>query len=131
MIQRCTNPNIDKYPRYGGRGIKICKRWRKSFENFYNDFGHNWKKGWSIDRIDNNKDYTPKNCRWTTQTRQIRNRRNTVIVTLHGKTQALYDWFDELGIADKVIQQRIWRRLHTNWGAEKAFYTPKLRIRKN
>lgn len=74
---RCNNPNCPEYPSYGGRGIKVCKRW-DSFENFLDDMGPRPGAGFSIERINNNRGYNPKNCKWATQTEQIRNRRNSL-----------------------------------------------------
>jgi len=65
MKQRCTNPNNASYDRYGGRGIKFCRRWKK-FENFLADMGEKPGKGWAIDRIDPDGDYKRSNCRWVT-----------------------------------------------------------------
>lgn len=73
MIQRCHNPKSSGYEYYGGRGIKVCSRWRK-FENFFADMGERPLKT-SIDRIDKNRDYEPSNCRWSTQREQNKNRR--------------------------------------------------------
>jgi hypothetical protein len=72
IIQRCTNPNNNRYNRYGGRGIKLCKRWQ-SFINFYTDVIADYKPGLQIDRIDNDGDYEPGNTRWVSQTINIRN----------------------------------------------------------
>lgn len=72
--QRCNNPNIKAYKHYGARGITVCKRWDK-FENFLADMGPSYRKGLSIDRIDNDGNYGPKNCRWATASQQGRNRR--------------------------------------------------------
>ncbi len=75
MIQRCYNPNRAVYHHYGGRGIKVCKRWLKSFENFLEDMGEK-PLGLSIDRYPNNDgDYKKSNCRWATQSEQLKNRR--------------------------------------------------------
>ena len=75
MKTRCTNPNVEHYKNYGGRGITICKQWLESFEQFYKDMGKR-PEGKTLDRIDNNKGYEPSNCKWSTYSEQARNRRN-------------------------------------------------------
>lgn len=76
MKRRCTNPSAHNYHLYGGRGIKICKRWLNSFENFLQDMGKR-PKNKTLDRINVNADYKPSNCRWATYKQQANNRRNS------------------------------------------------------
>lgn len=73
--QRCYNPNHQKFEEYGGRGITVCKRWKDSFENFLEDMGKKPTPKHTLDRIDNSKGYSPKNCRWVTRSIQGSNRR--------------------------------------------------------
>ena len=76
MLARCTNPKRRDFKNYGGRGISVCERWR-SFENFLADMGEKPPK-LSLDRVDNDENYGPDNCRWATQKQQVLNRRNTI-----------------------------------------------------
>ena len=75
MKQRCYNPNHNAYNNYGGRGIKICERWLNSFSNFFADMGER-PNGMTLDRINNDGDYTPRNCRYATPKEQIKNQRD-------------------------------------------------------
>ena len=82
MIQRCTNPKATKVKRYSARGIKVCDRWLNSFENFYADMGDRPSTKYSLDRIDNDGNYEPTNCRWATAVEQGRNKG----ISEHNKT---------------------------------------------
>ena len=77
MKQRCYNPNSKFYKNYGGRGIKICDRWLESFDNFLQDMGRKPTPDLQLDRIDNDGNYEPSNCRWATREQQAQNKRNT------------------------------------------------------
>ena len=79
MKQRCHDKNATGYERYGGKGIKVCDRWRNSFENFFADMGDKPSHLYSIDRIDSAGDYEPRNCRWLLKYLQNRNKRNNVL----------------------------------------------------
>jgi len=93
------------YPRYKGRGIVLDKRW-DSFENFYADMGDKPSALHSLDRIDNDGPYGPENCRWTTRTRQNRNKRRTIYLTLNGRTQTMSDWADEMQVGYQALYSR-------------------------
>lgn len=79
MMSRCYNSAVASYPDYGGRGIKVCDRWHV-FENFFADMGHRPSDDLTMDRINNNGDYCPENCRWATKKEQVSNRRNCIYI---------------------------------------------------
>jgi len=97
MFLRCENPDNISYPLYGARGISVCERWR-SFPAFREDMGPR-PPGLTLERVDNEGDYTPENCVWATLSQQARNKRNTVLMTYLGRTQSLRDWADELEVS--------------------------------
>ena len=105
MWRRCTNPNHKAYHHYGGRGIRICTRW-KSFESFLGDMGER-PKGLMLDRKNNDGDYTPGNCRWVTQKVQNQNSRAARQVIIGGRTQCVTAWAEETGIGQMTLSLRV------------------------
>lgn len=117
MIQRCTNPRNRGWADYGGRGIRVCERWR-TFAEFYADMGDP-PPGASIDRIDVDGNYEPSNCRWATANEQARNKRNTPALTFGGETLSLIEWSERLGIDFHTLHSRLKR----GWSTERALTT--------
>lgn len=126
MKLRCNNPNTFCYPRYGGRGIKIDPRW-DSFFTFYEDMGDPPSPEYSLDRIDNDGDYTPRNCHWATRKEQSRNRRSTHWLTLNGETKSVSDWAEELGINKATL----FGRLRLGWNDKDTLTIPLIRGKKH
>jgi len=116
MKSRCSNPNNNAYDRYGGRGIDYCDRW-EDFENFWEDMKEGYSDDREIDRIDNDGNYNPENCRWVTTKDQQNNRTNNHRITHKGKTQTISEWADELGIEMETIRARI---NQLGWTEERA-----------
>lgn len=106
MIARCENPNHVGYKNYGGRGIKVCERWRMSFENFLEDMGER-PPGTTLDREDGNKDYEPGNCAWKTTAEQSRNTKRNVYIEVGGVRKTLRDWEIDSGVKRGAYQRRI------------------------
>ena len=119
MIRRCRNPHYKQYDDYGGRGITVCERWN-DFAFFLADMGPRPSLQHSIDRIDNDGDYEPSNCRWATRLEQQRNSRVTRHLTYQGRTQALAAWAIEIGVPRRTLHNRI----NHNWSVERALTTP-------
>ena len=119
MKYRCDNPNNSVYYKYGGRGIKVCNRWY-DFALFMDDMGDR-PDGTSIDRIDNDGDYTTENCRWATSHEQSRNKRSNRIIRFAGKEKCAADWEDEIGISAINILNRIDA---CGWSIERALTEP-------
>lgn len=104
MKKRCYNKNASNYKNYGGRGITMCDEWRNDFITFYNwSMENGYQDNLSIDRIDNDKGYSPSNCRWTDRTTQNNNTRHNVYLTYNGKTQTMKQWSDELNTPISTI----------------------------
>lgn len=109
MRERCNNPAAPNYAIYGGRGITVCERWQQ-FENFLADMGAR-PEGKSIDRIDNNKGYSPDNCRWATPLEQQSNTRKAHLVTFGGETHTIGEWARKLGMHRSTLGRRLSRGL--------------------
>lgn len=118
---RCHDPRHRQYKDYGGRGISMCVRWRNSFEAFYADMGNPPFKGATLERKNNHRGYSPKNCTWATRTEQVRNRRNTRRFRFQGRSMLLVDWAKCLGIKKSTLVSRIYLY---GWSVSKAFTTP-------
>lgn len=107
MISRCVNSNHPSFHNYGGRGIKVCKKWT-SFKEFYKDMG-DVPVGKSIERVDNNGSYNPENCKWATVREQSLNRRTNRILCYGGKRRSLSEWSEKLKIPRTTIHNRLMR----------------------
>ncbi len=126
--QRTTNPNNHEYCNYGERGIGICEEWKESFENFKKWADENgYAENLVIDRKDNDKGYSPDNCRWVTVKENCRNKRNNHCLTYKGQTKTITEWADIVGLSKAVLRYRI---VKMGWSAEKALTTKKMRNKK-
>ena len=104
---RCCNPLDKGYKRYGGRGIQVCDRWINSYENFISDMGKAPSPNHSIERMDNNGNYEPGNCRWATNKEQANNRRTTIRITLNNTTKSLKQWCEIFNTNYITVRSRI------------------------
>jgi len=127
MKQRCFNLNHKYYSNYGGRGITVCDRWKNSFENFFADMGSRISHDYSLDRIDNNKNYFAENCKWSTRKEQINNRRkdfknreNAKLITINFVSLTAYKWEKKMGYKIGTIKTR----LNRGWSEYDAVMTP-------
>lgn len=122
IIDRCENPNNSHYSYYGGRGIRMCDEWRKkplsfiewAYANGYDESAHYGEC--TIDRIDNDKGYSPDNCQWVSNLKQANNKRNNIYVTYNGETHSIAEWGRITGLGNKLYRRyRIY-----GWSFEKA-----------
>lgn len=119
MLARCYRTASSSYKDYGGRGIKVCKRWRNSFENFLADVGRKPSPKHTLEREDNDSDYCPSNVIWATRKQQASNRRTTCFFTLNGMKKSVGAWADELGVNASALRMRRKR----GWSDKKALTT--------
>jgi len=116
---RCADKS---HPRYGGRGITVCDRWKNSFENFLEDMGVA-PDGLSVDRINNDGNYEPENCRWATIEQQSNNKGNSRIIEYNGERMTMSQWAAKIGLAYSTLRGRL---DCSGWSIEQALNTPRL-----
>ena len=121
MVERCHLPSNDKFHLYGARGIKVCERWR-SFPNFIEDMESSYFDGATIERVNNDGDYEPSNCKWADSKEQGRNKRNNMIIEHNGERLTLSTWAERSGMSRVLIS----RRIRTGWNTALALTTPPL-----
>lgn len=120
MLRRASpDPNSRRYSDYGGRGIKVCERWHTA-DNFLSDMGPKPGPEYTLERIDNDGDYCPENCRWATRKEQARNKRGLRTITINGVTKLLIDWCEENGIPAQTAHVRIYK----GWREQDAVTVP-------
>lgn len=121
MIQRCNNKKSKGYYNYGARGINVCKKWY-IFENFRDDMYKDYlehvkkfnRKNTTLDRINNDREYSFENCEWTTRKKQNRNKRNNILITFNGVTDNPAGWEDRTGIKQSTIRKRFHKQYRVN-----------------
>lgn len=116
MRRRCNSPMVGNYADYGGRGIRVCDRWEKSFMAFLSDMGSRPSENHSIDRVDNDGHYEPGNCRWALRKTQCNNRRHNHRLVLNGISRTCAEWSDSTGLP---IQTILWR-VRQGWPVHKC-----------
>jgi len=121
MLQRCEYPNDKHYKDYGGRGIKVRDEWHDAQAFIDWALANGWQRGLTLDRIDNDGNYEPSNCRWVTRKEQAWNRRSNRLITFNGKTQPMSQWAEELNIPYHALNHRI-NGYH--WPVERALTEP-------
>ncbi len=125
MMQRCHDQKRHDAHNYSKRGITVCEQWH-TFKNFLSDMGKAPSRNHSLDRIDNNGNYEPSNCRWATIKEQRRNKRNNRVLLIDGETRCLIEWSELSGISYGTIQ----KRLQHGWEPKLAVFTPIIPKRK-
>lgn len=122
MKQRCYNPKHPKYLAYGNRGITVCDEWKDSSTAFYEwALRSGYEKGLSLDRKDNDKGYSPANCRWVSRREQQNNMRTNHVITFDGRTQTTSQWAEEIGIHVTSL----FHRISSGWSEEESVSIPR------
>jgi len=117
MKTRCYNKKTKSYSDYGARGIIVCDKW-KTFAGFYDDMGASYKEGLTIDRIDNNGNYTLENCKWSTKKEQCNNRRSSKIIEFNNDCKTLAQWIEFFNLKSSTVRQRY---CVYGWPVERCF----------
>ena len=121
MKERCHNENHIAFPRYGGRGISVCDQWKNDFFQFKEwSLKNGYREDLTIDRIDNDGNYCPENCRWATRTEQQNNRAVNHFLTFKGETHTIAEWSRIIGMSRITIRSRI----REGWTIEEALTRP-------
>lgn len=118
MLGRCYNKNNPSYSYYGGRGILVYEPWTTSYNLFLEHVGRKPTEKHSLDRINNNGHYEPGNLRWATKVEQVRNRRNSKIITIDGVSKTVFEWASEVGVSPNSI----YLRLKRGWDEKTAVF---------
>lgn len=119
MLERCYSSTSDRYPNYGGRDIKVWRQWQYDYPAFKAwALANGYQEGLSIERINNDGDYTPRNCTWVAPGRQMRNMQRTIWITAWSERKALPDWIDDERCSAKYTT--VYMRLKKGWPPEEA-----------
>lgn len=118
MMARCYNPRNCNFRNYGGRGIRVHEQWH-TFDGFFKSMGEK-PPHTSLERIDNNGDYGPSNCRWATRKEQARNKRTSRVLTFQGRAACVSDWAESTGLSVSNIHCR----LKSGWSVDRTLSTP-------
>lgn len=118
LRRRCTDPKDKFFYKYGARGITYCDRW-KSFDNYYSDMRQGYEPGLTLDRIDNDKGYSPDNCRWATQKVQSNNRSTNRRFTINGVSKTLAQWIETTSVKSSTVRQRYYG---LGWSIEDSLF---------
>lgn len=127
MMYRCYKKNNNRYYCYGAKNIKVCEEWKSDFLSFYNWAMENgYRNGLTIDRLNNKKDYSPENCKWSNLFEQANNKTNNHTITFNGSTLSMAEWARKYHLDYDLFRSRI----RKGWSFEKALKTPKRKYAK-
>lgn len=124
MLDRCYNANCKTYNRYGGRGITVCDEWKNNFQAFYDwAISTGWSKELAIDRVNNDGNYEPSNCRWATDKMECRNRSSNKIIEFNNNKKCVAEWCEIYNVTQHVF----YNRRRNGWSIEEALTTPPMK----